>query len=222
MQYVLFWRSYATQWLCIRTVLHYPGAWQCIVLYIALFVCGCVVCVCCGYSRAVPSPWQSKQREGDLYLLQLQFRSNLRMQVWLHSCWWTHTEVWSWQEVVRSNAAMQGWVTVVTCVFVSTYIVCQRICMSSYSFILRVASKKMGMWVFRLLQLYRWYFISAGMLHYVTGWLISNILRQHSGLVFNGPNVHEEWTFQALKMRPLCCLRMVATNYPVTWHHIPE
>lgn len=178
--------------------------------------------MCCGYSRAVPSPWESKQREGDLYLLQLQFRSDLRMQVWLHSCWWTHTEVWSWQEVVRSNAAMQGWVTVVTCLFTSTYIVCQHICMSSYSFILNVASKKMVMWVFRLLWWYSWCFISVGMLRHVTAWLMSNVLRWRSSLIFNGPNVHEELTFQPLKMRPLCCLKMVATNYPWTWHHIPD
>ena len=172
--------------------------------------------MCCGYSRAVPSPWEPKQREGDLYLLQLQFRSNLWMQVWLHSCWWTYTEVWSRQEVVGSNAAMQGWVTVVTCLFISAYIVCQHICMPSYSFILRAASKRIVMRVFRLLQWYSWCFISAGMCCHVTGQSMSNTLRQHSGLVFSDPNVHEEWTFWPLNMRPPCCLKWWV---PITqWH----
>lgn len=66
------------------------------------------------------------------------------MQVWLHSCWRAYTKVRSRQEVVRSNATVQGWVTIISppsellglCVWA-------YICMSLYSFYWRVSTWQM-------------------------------------------------------------------------------
>lgn len=33
---------------------------------------------------------------------------------------------------------------------------------------------------------------------------------------------HSSGTFQPLKMKPLCCVKMSGTKYPVMQHHIPE
>jgi len=30
------------------------------------------------------------------------------------------------------------------------------------------------------------------------------------------------WTFQPLNLRPTCCLEILSTDHPVTWHHILE
>ena len=74
--------------------------------------------------------------------------------------------------------------------------------------------------VLRFLQWCNWRLHSSGTWCCITGWSDPGISRQHSVLIFNSQNVQKEM-FQHLKIRTLCSLRTLESDYPVTQHRVP-